>query len=57
MYKEKIKYRLIGKQPIGIDYSIPREEIAEYKNGNWYPWGKNKTLGNFIINEVIEIVN
>jgi hypothetical protein len=55
MYKEGIKYKLTGYQPVGIDYNIQREEIAEWKNDNWYPYGCNKKIVNFIIEKVIKI--
>lgn len=55
MYKENTKYKLIGRRPIGVYCSEPREEIAERKNNHWYPYGGNKRLVNFIIESVIEI--
>lgn len=44
MMVEGIKYRLIGYQPVGIGYNIPREEIAECKNGYWNPYGCGKRI-------------
>lgn len=55
MYKEGVKYKLIGYQPIGIEYNVPRNEIAEWKNGYWYPYGCGKRIVNFIIEQVVEI--
>ena len=55
MYKEGIKYKLTGYQPVGIAYNVPRTEIAEYKNGYWYPYGCGKKIVNFIIQQVIEL--
>jgi hypothetical protein len=55
MYKESTKYKLSGYQPVGISYNIPREEIAEWKNGHWYPVGSNKRIVNFIIETITEI--
>ena len=49
------KYKLIGYRVVGIDYTVHREEIAEFKNGEWYPYGKGKALCNFTITEVIEL--
>ena len=55
MYKINTKYKLTGYIPIGIEYSEPRVEIAEWKNGNWCPWGSNKKLVNFVIKTIEEI--
>jgi hypothetical protein len=55
MYKEKCKYKLIGYQPVGIDYNIPRTEMAEWKNGCWYPYGCGKQLVNFVIEHIVEL--
>lgn len=55
MFKEKTKYKLIGYQPVGIEYSIPRIEIAEWKNNEWYPYGRGKVIVNFVIEKIIEI--
>jgi hypothetical protein len=55
MYKEKTKYKLIGYRVVGVDYNVPREEIAEYKKGTWFLFGRNKKIKNFVIDEVIEI--
>jgi hypothetical protein len=55
MYKENVKYKLIGHQPVGIDYNVPRTEIAEWKNGYWYPYGCKKRIVNFVIKEVVEL--
>ena len=57
MYKENIKYKLIGYQPVGIDYNVERiVDVAEYRSGNWYRSGSNKVLCNFCITEIIEII-
>jgi hypothetical protein len=56
MYKENTKYKLIGYQPVGIDYNVDRIEIGEYKKGAWYKIGSNKELCNFFITEIIEII-
>jgi hypothetical protein len=53
MYKQNVKYKLTGYRPNGI-YTVPRMEIAEWKNGNWYPYGFNKMLVNFIIEKIEE---
>lgn len=53
MYKEGVKYKLIGYQPVGINYNVSREEIAEWKNGSWYPFGSGKMIKNFVIEKVI----
>lgn len=53
MYKEGTKYKLIGYQPVGVDYNTPRTEIGELKNGHWYPYGYNKRIGNMIIEKII----
>lgn len=55
MYKEGVKYKLIGYQPVGIDYTVPREEIAGWKNGYWYPYGCGKMIVNFVIERVVEL--
>jgi hypothetical protein len=55
MYKENVKYKLIGYQPVGIDYNVPRTEIAEWKNGYWYPYGCGKIIVNFVIEKVVEL--
>ena len=47
-----VKYRLKGYQPIGIDYTIPRELYAELKDGEWYPIGCGKRLVNMVIEEI-----
>ena len=52
MYKENTRYKLIGYQPVD---NIPRTEIAEWKNGHWYPCGCKKRLVDFFIKYVIEI--
>lgn len=54
MYKSNTKYKLIGYVPISITYSQPLERVAEYKNGSWYPWGIDKKIKNFVIEQVIE---
>lgn len=53
--KEGVKYKLIGHQPVGVNYNILREEIAEWKNGHWYPFGCGKQIKNFVIEQIIEI--
>jgi len=55
MYKEGIKYKLVGYQPVGINYNVSREEIAEWKNGYWYPYGCGKRIVNFVIEQVVEL--
>lgn len=55
MYTEGKKYKLIGYQPVGFHYNVPREETAEWKNGYWYPYGCGKRIVNFIIEKVVEI--
>lgn len=55
MYKEGVKYKLVGFRPVGINYNIPRVEIAEWKNGFWYPYGRGKQIMNFVIEEVVEL--
>jgi hypothetical protein len=55
MYKENVKYKLIGYQPVGIEYNVPRTEIAEWRNGYWYPYGSGKKIVNFIIEKVFEL--
>ena len=55
MYKEGVKYKLIGYQTVGVSYNVPREEIAERKNGDWYPYGCGKMIVNFVIKQVIEL--
>ena len=52
MYKEGTKYKLIGYQPVGVDYNTPRTEIGEWKNGHWYPYDYNKRIGNMIIEKI-----
>lgn len=47
--KNNKRYLLRGRKPVGVNYSVCRTEIAEYKNGNWYKIGSNKKLCNFII--------
>ena len=54
-YKENTKYKLEGFQPVGVDYSISRTKICQFKNNNWYLYGGNKIIGNFIITKVTEI--
>lgn len=56
-FKENTKYLLTGHQPIGIDYTKPRTEIAEWKNGAWYPYGCGKMLCNFTIENIKELKN
>lgn len=55
MYKRNTKYKLVGYQPVGVDYNVPRTEIAECKNGYWYPYGSGKMIVNFVIEEVVEL--
>ena len=55
MYKENVKYKLIGYQPVGINYNIPRTEVAEWKSSHWYPYGCGKQICNFVIEQVIEL--
>jgi hypothetical protein len=55
MYKEDKKYKLIGYQPVSLTYTVPREEIATFKNGHWYPLGSRKRIVNFVIETVIEL--
>lgn len=54
-YKENTKYKLIGFRPNGVGHTVPRTEIAECKNGYWYPYGSGKQLVNFVIEEIIEL--
>ena len=54
-YKENTKYKLIGYTPVGIYYNVPREQEAEFKNGGWVPYGKNKMIRNFVIENIIEL--
>lgn len=46
---------LIGHQPVGVNYNISRTEIAEWKNGYWYPYGCGKRITNFVIEKIDEI--
>lgn len=55
MYKENVKYKLTGYRPVGIDYNVPREEIAEFRKGNWFREGSKKRLTNFVIEVATEI--
>lgn len=55
MFKENIKYKLEGFQPIGIGYNVSRTEICQFKNNNWYLYGGNKIIANFIITKITEI--
>jgi len=54
MYKENVKYKLIGYMIVGVDYNVQRTEIAEWKNNCWYPYGHGKKLVNFVIEDIIE---
>lgn len=54
MQEKETKYKLIGYQPVGFEYNIPRTEIAVNRNGNWYKGGRNKELCNFVIQQIIE---
>jgi hypothetical protein len=56
MYKEGIKYKLIGYQPIGVSWE-PRVSIAHWKYGHWCPWGSSKEIKNFVITEVIDLTS
>ena len=55
IFKENIKYKLEGFQPVGIDYNVSRTEICQFKNNNWYLYGGNKIIANFIITKKTEI--
>ena len=55
MYKVNTKYKLIGYQPVGFKYNVYREEIAEWKNGSWCPWGSSKRIVNFVVEKIEEI--
>ena len=55
MFKENIKYKLEGFQPVGIDYNVSRTEICQFKNNNWYLYGGNKIIANFTITKITEI--